>query len=271
MDHHFVTEWVGGAVRRTISSMRRRCGLRLLCWRARQRLCCCCACARGPGGEGGVGVTFADPLEDWELQASAGGSGQSSSGGTQADRLSSARRRYEHAIEQRTTHSSSSGGGGREAEVMMAQLNLAGVMDDVGEWVQARRMYEEVIEFRARELGPDHVATLDAQWYLAMMLTDDPRQWHRSWQLWCRVARGYRDAHGLAHANTAAASCCACCCCLCAPFSCCCCAHDDKHSGEGHVELIEMDKLSGIDDMLGGGTDTTGAPQHGATGLGVRP
>eukprot|EP01047_Picozoa_sp_COSAG01_P107033 COSAG01_NODE_36087_length_522_cov_1.286052_1_plen_70_part_10 len=66
-----------------------------------------------------MGATFADPLEDWELQASAGGSGQSSSGGTQADRLSRARRRYEHAIEQRTTHSSSSGGGGREGDGLL--------------------------------------------------------------------------------------------------------------------------------------------------------
>jgi hypothetical protein len=37
-------------------------------------------------------------------------------------------------------------------------------VDDMGEWEEARQLYEEVIAARTVQLGPDDTATLDAQW-----------------------------------------------------------------------------------------------------------
>ena len=105
---------------------------------------------------------------------------------------------------------------------LTTQFNMAGVLDDMGEWEEARQMYEEVIAGRTELLGAHARETLDAQWYLAMMLMDDSGEWSRSRRVWGAVASGYASAYGQCHTNTQAARCCVCCCCMCVPFACCC-------------------------------------------------
>ena len=105
---------------------------------------------------------------------------------------------------------------------LTTQFNMAGYLDDMGEWEEARQMYEEVIAGRTELLGPVARETLDAQWYLAMMLMDDTGEWSASRRVWGAVASGYASAYGCCHVNTQAARCCCCCCCMCVPFACCC-------------------------------------------------
>jgi hypothetical protein len=147
---------------------------------------------------------------------------------------------------------------------LTTQFNLAGVLDDMGEWDEARNLwasllirvrgeimgpqkcrtcilvhadvqphvprYEAVIEGRSAELcagrfhlwrgpfwlrftyvtpvlvtkrwgwkrlgrGPHHPATLDAVWYLAMMLMDDIREWGTARKLWRQVIRSPCPTH----------------------------------------------------------------------------
>ena len=125
---------------------------------------------------------------------------------------------------------------GNEAlDRLTTQFNMAGVLDDMGEWMEARRMYEDVIAGRTHELGAHDPATLDAKWYLAMMLMDDVNQWGASLRLWREVASGYAATYGCCHRNTNAARWCCCCCILCRPVTCCC-----DQPGEINLELLDM-------------------------------
>ena len=185
-----------------------RCGVRLCCWRIRQKLCGCCPRkARDVGG-------FEDPVDDWEADGTGGAE-------FHMNRLSAARRKYEQAIEKRTTHAQPSSDDNAGLAPLTAKFRLAGVVDDMGDWHEARRLYEEVVAERQGKLGSLSADTLDAQWLLAMLLIDDPSEWAESRQLWGAVTRGYSHAHGKLHPNTLAAGCCLFCCCVCTPLSCC--------------------------------------------------
>jgi hypothetical protein len=161
-----------------------RCSLRLSCWRLRQQLCC----SRVENG----------------LQ-------QGDRDGT--TRLESLRRKYSEAMQAKTEHVGAPPGtlGGGHAvyyqgdpvlDRLSTQFNMAGVLDDMGEWQEARQMYEAVIVGRTHELGKNDPATLDAKWYLAMLLMDSPRHWGKSRKLWYEVALGYSSAYGCCHRNT---------------------------------------------------------------------
>ena len=168
-----------------------RCGVRLLCWRARQKLCSCCSREVDESGRGG----FEDPVDDWEVDDAAAVGPE-----VRMKRLSAARRRYEQAIEKRTEHRRDDGDpAGGDLAALTAKFRLAGCVDDMGEWREARQLYEEVIQGRREKLGPRHTDTLDAQWYLAMLLIDDPSQWGSSRSLWSAIAGGYAETHGKAH------------------------------------------------------------------------
>ena len=154
-----------------------RCNLRLTCWRLRQRLCGAKTPTNG-------------------LQPGENGSA----------RLSEYRRKYSDAVAPRTSHVGAPPGtlGGGHAvyyegdfvlDRLATQFNMAGVLDDIGEWQEARQLYEEVVEGRTRELGRNDPATLDAKWYLALLLLDDFSQWGASRKLWWQVARGYASAY----------------------------------------------------------------------------
>ena len=140
---------------------------------------------------------------------------------------------------------------------LTTQFNMAGVLDDMGEWEEARQMYQEVIAGRRELLGPDAQETLDAQWYLAMLLMDDSGEWSASRRLWGDVASGYASAYGQCHANTQAARCCVCCCCMCMPFACCC--GRRKRGGGGGSGAVDSSRL--LDDAGGGAQSTTCRPR----------
>jgi hypothetical protein len=106
---------------------------------------------------------------------------------------------------------------GRRARTALPGASAAGPADDA-----VQHGWGEVIAGRTELLGPHARETLDAQWYLAMMLMDDSGEWSRSRRVWGAVASGYASAYGQCHTNTQAARCCVCCCCMCVPFACCC-------------------------------------------------
>lgn len=132
----------------------------------------------------------------------------------------------------------------QQLDRLTTQFNMAGVLDDMGEWAEARQMYEEVVAGRTELLGPEARETLDAQWYLAMMLMDDSGEWNASRQMWGTVASGYASSYGQCHGNTQAARCCVCCCCMCIPFACCCGQRKRRNGGVDSNNLLDGDSDS---------------------------
>ena len=53
---------------------------------------------------------------------------------------------------------------------LVAFVALAVLLEDMGETVEARRLYEEVIEGRTAQLGASHTTTLTSMYNLAVLL-----------------------------------------------------------------------------------------------------
>ena len=86
---------------------------------------------------------------------------------------------------------------------LMAKMNLANLLMQIGEQHEARRLYEEVIEGSTESLGASHTRTLTAKGNLADLLTD-LRERDEARRVYMEVIEGYTESLGASHTNTQA-------------------------------------------------------------------
>ena len=79
--------------------------------------------------------------------------------------------------------------------------NLANALSDVGEWAEARRLYEEVLAEETAQLGPTHPDTLLTKGNLATLL-DEMGELAEARRLYEEVLAGQSAQLGPAHTST---------------------------------------------------------------------
>ena len=91
--------------------------------------------------------------------------------------------------------------GPRHERTVQAKMNLAVLLDDLGERDEARALYTEVIAGRTEQLGSTHTDTLSAKYALAILLVqmDERTTAH---ELYEKVLAGFVHAYGADHPKT---------------------------------------------------------------------
>ena len=80
-------------------------------------------------------------------------------------------------------------------------MNLATLLHGLGQFTEARDLYEQVIAGYTSQLGTDHTSTLDTKYNLVLLL-ETTGELEEAFRVCQDVVDGYALAYGAEHAET---------------------------------------------------------------------